>query len=418
MSACWEFFTLESPSSTTAKCKICSKDVPRGGSKVGKFNTSNLIKHLQNNHKTEHAVYLENSKKKKEPPPPELLQQNVDELFKRREKYDKDHPKAKAVTETITEMVVLDDQPFQVVENIGFRRVCKALDPRYSLPTRQSIADTGLPELHTKVSQYVTDQLSSVPAISFTTDIWSSSVNQLSMISLTAHWVDASESTFALKSVVLHSSEFPGKHSGETIARKMEDMLETWNIDKAKVHVVLRDNASNMKKAMEVMEVASLGCFAHSLNLVVNEGLLSQRSVKDALAIARDIIRHFKKSPAATSRLAAIQTDLNMPHKRLQQDVKTRWNSTFYMIESILEQKRAISAYVADHDDLPGTLTFYQWTLLEKTKLVLGPFEEMTKKISRSTSSASEVQYTFFIFIFFSTTDSSLYCYFVIIYFL
>ena len=71
-----------------------------------------------------------------------------------------------------------------------------------------------------------------------------------------------------------------------------------------------------------------------------------------------------------------------MPTKRLQQDVQTRWNSTFYMIESILEQKRAISSYVADHGDLPATLEAYQWALLEKTKIVLAPFEEVTRKIS------------------------------------
>ena len=89
MSPCWEFYALESPSSIKAKCKLCNKDVSRGGRKVGKFNTSNLIKHLENHHKKEHAVYRENSKKKKEPPPPELLQQNVEELFKGREKNDK-----------------------------------------------------------------------------------------------------------------------------------------------------------------------------------------------------------------------------------------------------------------------------------------------------------------------------------------
>ena len=119
MSACWEFFTLERPSSTTAKCKICNKDMSRGGT-FGKFSTSNLIRHLENRHKKEHAVYLEISKKKKETP--ELLQQNVEELFKGREKYDKDHPKGKALTERVMEMVVLDDQPFQVVGNIGLRQ--------------------------------------------------------------------------------------------------------------------------------------------------------------------------------------------------------------------------------------------------------------------------------------------------------
>ncbi|RXN29633.1 centrosomal protein of 112 kDa [Labeo rohita] len=167
-------------------------------------------------------------------------------------------------------------------------------------------------------------------------------------------------------------------------------MLVKWNISKSRVHVILHDNASNMKKAMDEMGVSSLGCFAHSLQLVVHEGLLSQRSVSDALANCRKIIGHFKHSPLATTRLEDIQKDLKMPTKRLQQDVATRWNSTFYMVESLLEQKRTISAYGADHD-LPATLTANQWALLEKAVTVLAPFEEVTKQISSSTSSVAEV---------------------------
>lgn len=38
-----------------------------------------------------------------------------------------------------------------------------------------------------------------------------------------------------------------------------------------------------MKKAMEEIAVPSLGCFAHTLQLIVHEGLLVQRSVSDAM---------------------------------------------------------------------------------------------------------------------------------------
>ena len=130
--------------------------------------------------------------------------------------------------------------------------------------------------------------------------------------------------------------------------------------------------------------------FSHLIQLVVHEGLLSHRSVGDALANGRKIIGHFKHSPLATSRLETVQTELGMPVKRLIQDVPTRWNSTFYMTASLLEQKSAISVYAADHQ-LPATLTANDWTLLEKVNTLLAPFEEITKQISFATSTASEV---------------------------
>lgn len=109
-------------------------------------------------------------------------------------------------------------------------------------------------------------------------------------------------------------------------------MLVKWKIPKSNVHVVLRNNASNMKKAMDEMDVPSLGCFAHTLQLVVHEGLLSQRSVSDALANGRKMVKHFKHSPLATTHLEDIQKDLQMPTKRLHQNVATRWNSIYYMV--------------------------------------------------------------------------------------
>ncbi|XP_065111239.1 zinc finger BED domain-containing protein 4-like [Paramisgurnus dabryanus] len=211
-------------------------------------------------------------------------------------------------------------------------------------------------------------------------------VSPMSLLSLTVHWLDTSCTPHG---AMLQAKNFHGSHTSDTIAAAITDILVKWHIPLNKVHVMLRDNASNMKKAMDNMGVRSLGCFAHSLQLVVNEGLLSQRSVSDAIAIGRQIVGHFKHSPLAYSRLQDIQLQEMQP-KHLQQDVKTRWNSTYLMIQSLLEQKRVLCAYIADHD-LPSTLTANQWALLEKTSIVLAPFEELTRKVSSSTASTADV---------------------------
>lgn len=105
-----------------------------------------------------------------------------------------------------------------------------------------------------------------------------------------------------------------------------------------------------MRKAMDNMEVRSVGCVAHTMQLVVNEGLLLQRPVADAVASRRQIVGHFKHSPLAYSRLQDIQLEMNMQPKRLQQDVKTRWNSTYFMIESLIEQKHALLLHMSCHN--------------------------------------------------------------------
>lgn len=62
-----------------------------------------------------------------------------------------------------------------------------------------------------------------------------------------------------------------------------------------------------------------------------------------------------------------------------------RWNSTFYMLKSLVAQKQAIAAYAAGHH-LPATLNAHQWTLVENMLTILDPGEQLTRNISKATA--------------------------------
>ena len=68
---------------------------------------------------------------------------------------------------------------------------------------------------------------------------------------------------------------------------KYLEMLAEWEIKHDQVHLVLRDNAANMAKAMRDPSLPSLGCFSHTLQLVVHDGVLSQLVVMDTLTVCR-----------------------------------------------------------------------------------------------------------------------------------
>ena len=149
---------------------------------------------------------------------------------------------------------------------------------------------------------------------------------------------------------MLHAQRIDGFHTGSCIGEKITGMLRSWDISHDQVHVILRDNGSNFVRAMKDACLPSLGCFAHTLQLVVHEGVLSQRAVIDILTICRKIVGHFKYSSLAYSRLHEIQDNLSLPPHRLKQDELTRWNSTLYMIQSTIEQKMALAAYSTEYD--------------------------------------------------------------------
>ena len=72
-----------------------------------------------------------------------------------------------------------------------------------------------------------------------------------------------------------------------------------------------------------MLDILTLGCFAHTLQLIVHDGVLSQQSVIDILAICHRIVGHFKRSPLVYSLLNKIQQNLGLPQHRLIQDEPT-----------------------------------------------------------------------------------------------
>ncbi len=60
----------------------------------------------------------------------------------------RDNPRAKQLTEVLTQFIVLDDQLFSVVNDVGFRRRLNVLEPKYEIPSGRHVTDVVLPQIH------------------------------------------------------------------------------------------------------------------------------------------------------------------------------------------------------------------------------------------------------------------------------
>ena len=120
------------------------------------------------------------------------------------------------------------------------------------------------------------------------------------------------------------------------------EMLEDWQISRKRVFLILRDSGANVVREINLIALPNLSCFAHSLQLVVNEGLKVQQAVVD-------VTTHFNHSIFAKQQLRAIQARLAIPQHSILQSVPTWWNSVYIMLERAVEQKSAISLYKAEH---------------------------------------------------------------------
>ena len=385
----WSFYSV-GEDSRYAICKTCAQSVSRGGRNTKTFNTSNLVQHLKK-HQDDYKEYekqkaskTEQADKAKEACKATKRQLSLEESGELVRLWDINDPRAQRVHRRIGEMIAIDCQPFSIVADVDFTRLLKQLEPRYSLPSRRYITEVILPRIHAGVTAAVKKELAGIPWFSFTTDIWSTEVSNDSLLSLTAHWLTDS---FEHKSAVLHAQPMYHAHTGEYICEQYKQMLARWEIKNEQVHLIVRDNAANMVKAMKDASLPDLGCFAHTLQLIVNDGVLSQRAVIDTLAVCRQIVGHFRRSSLAYCRLREIQQNLGLAQHRPKQDEPTRWNSTLYMLQTIKEQKMALAAYATEYA-IPQ-LTPNQLDLASKVIAALNPIEEITKSVSTDAASAS-----------------------------
>jgi len=166
-------------------------------------------------------------------------------------------------------------------------------------------------------------------------------------------------------------------------------MLSEWNIKKDQVHCLIRDEGSNIKRAVQLAALNDIDCTIHKIQLAIRSCLDSQENIKIVKQKCKTIATHFNHSTIAQKQLQAIQERLNQPHLKVFQDCITRWNSTFYMFERILKVKDALSLYINDSKINP--ILPEEWKIIESCIELLKPFEEATRELSSSHALISSV---------------------------
>ena len=78
------------------------------------------------------------------------------------------------------------------------------------------------------------------------------------------------------------------------------------------VHLIVHDNAANMIVGLGYLEVGHKSCFLHTLQLVIDDALFSQRYVKDLITKSQKIVTHFPHSGLACVRLEQTQRILDV----------------------------------------------------------------------------------------------------------
>ena len=300
--------------------------------------------------------------------------------------------RAEEITRRIAEMVARDLRPISIVEGVGFKHLFSYVEPGYRVPSHTHIA-TVCRRLYNVQKERLKEEIAGCSHVALTTDIWTSSAVD-SYLTVTVHFIDK---LWQLCTRVLLTTEMAERHTGRNIADRLTGMADEWGIPHRSISAIVHDNAANAVLGAELTDWPHFGCVAHTLQLCVNSGL-NLPVIDRLMTVSRKLVSHFKHSVVATTALRAKQGQLGIASHCLIQDVTTRWNSTFFMFERLVEQRVAIYAVLhdatvtkAEHKNLD--LKEDQWELLSQMVTVLKPLQMATTVFSLEQNASCSIIY-------------------------
>jgi hypothetical protein len=253
--ACWEYFSIKEKANehgTPEKFAVCQKTLSDGNICAKEYSYNSATTTLNRHLVTKHALQIK----------------TLDNYRSRRSKIENDF------NILVLNMILSGALPYRIVENKFFKLIINNYTSQ-KLPNRTLLSDIQ-DEYYIKTKKHVIDFLSKLSEFSITTDSWTAKYMKKSFISLTVHYLN---SDWKSGSTSLGIFNVEGSHSHTAIAEKIVELFNEFKIN-GKVGILVADNASNMKLVAKKLNLQFLGCFGHLINLIVKKALAITSSSK------------------------------------------------------------------------------------------------------------------------------------------
>jgi hypothetical protein len=276
--------------------------------------------------------------------------------------------------------------PLSIVEKESFKKFMHDVDPKYKIVTRRDLTRSHLPAAHAQCVEKIQDICNRSSHVSLTLDIWTDR-RMRSYFGVTMHTVIDDK----FRSFLLSFERLEGKHSADKLASEFDRVIQLYGLEKKLVRLIT-DNASNNLAAFDHVvlpgfdeyfdgmvdeideteksehsdeydyddddklhendrlekttaedsvwqatltpladqEFLRLPCFAHSLQLVVNDGIKASGAALSALRKVALLAKFAHKSVPFAEKLEKAQVTI-------PRAVQTRWNTQFHTVKKVID---------------------------------------------------------------------------------
>ncbi|KAJ5982330.1 hypothetical protein N7451_012430 [Penicillium sp. IBT 35674x] len=320
----------------------------------------------------------------------------------------------------ILQFITTTRLPFRITEHSAFKdllQYTRYADSELHIPS----ASTTRRLLESQVEQQQRNVLSKLPtgsSLSIALDCWTSPFCQAFM-AITGYFIDED---WNYREVLLGFEHQPGSHTGARLSETILRIFKKHQITN-RVLSITTDNASNNTKMIQaVQELAgplALGdtpifripCIVHVIQLSLHDLLGKIRAnpknaevesewpesrtksiqssseqlsgnITNTLKKIRELAVFINASPQRRDAFQALQTT---PVRLLPiQDVHTRWNSTFLMLNRAKRLQRVFDLYYTTHHYSHFKLSAEEWCQVDYLLLITKPFFDMMNVLSKT----------------------------------
>ena len=377
-SVVWKHFERKKKHSV---CKLCGKTFAYHGG------TSNLRSHLKNAHQSLWPASDEDDTERTS-----ARTKLIDTYVVSDSRKVCSSARSEAITSLVVDWISANSRPISVVEDMGLKQLFGYIEPAYSLPSRTHVTSI-VKKRHANGKRSLTTLMEKETRFAaITTDAWTSRAVQ-SFATYTIHFID---SEWCLKSYVLATRIIDGRHTAVNIVQHLRTVVKEF-LPLDKICCVVHDEAANMvasgRQLHDDLKCESVVCAAHMLQTCLRHSFDSSQQIQKLLSLARKLVGHFHHSTLATEALCAHQaahsdgsssSAVEQRPVKVIQDVSTRWNSVFYMLQRLVRLKLPIMAVLEDDSVTPKPehrallLKDKMWILAEDLVKVLTPAERAT----------------------------------------
>ena len=182
----------------------------------------------------------------------------------------------------------------------------KTVEPKYILPSRTTFSRSIIPNMYESEAGKMKSLISyeyneTIPSLNLLCDGWSSRT-LYKYLSFTISFIN---NDFALRTLALENKPISGNQTADVIIESLGRSMELWNLSKAVPVYAIRDNRSNIKSAIRGSAYYDIPCFAHTLQLAIEDAVDAWDELKNMLIKCSKILDHYNHSYDTTRKLEA-----------------------------------------------------------------------------------------------------------------